>query len=251
MTHKIHETTIGAVCGNDQAKKLIGDSRGLWLHPLSSDRLSPEALVVLDQPTGSLDSITMTSNPANQSLVGQFLRWRQDMEAKQEEQARQMVGQQSHADHLQQENDRLRTRLEGERAKNVRGSGHPAPQSNKIKAKSLSGRKIAMLQRMTSYLPTAPRFRIHYPKRIMWRPSRERGPRNVLAGPLAACLVRYGENLAGKGDRWNAPLKTYPHGSKALHHHFPLGIQPSERHSSCLCPYLSSSGDLRTCCHPH
>ena len=126
MTHKIQETTIGTVCGNDQAKKLIGDSRGLWLHPLSSDRLSPEALVVLDQPTGSLDSIIMTSNPANQSLADQFLRWRQDMEAKQEEQARQIVGQQSHADHLQQENDRLRTRIEGERAENVRGSGHPA-----------------------------------------------------------------------------------------------------------------------------
>ena len=33
----------------------------------------------------------MASNPANQSLEDQFLRWRPDMETKQEEQARQMA----------------------------------------------------------------------------------------------------------------------------------------------------------------
>ena len=33
----------------------------------------------------------MASNPANQSLEDQFLNWRQDMETKQEEQARQMA----------------------------------------------------------------------------------------------------------------------------------------------------------------
>ena len=56
-----------------------------WLHPLSSDRLSPETLVVPDQPIGTSDFIIMTNNPTNQSLEDQFLRWRQDMEAKQEE----------------------------------------------------------------------------------------------------------------------------------------------------------------------
>ena len=72
-----------------------------WLHPLSSDQLSPEAFVVPDQPIGLLDSIIMTRNPANSSLEGQFLRWRQDMEAKQEEQAKQMAELQSRVDHLQ------------------------------------------------------------------------------------------------------------------------------------------------------
>ena len=57
------------------------------------------------------------------------------MEAKQEKQARKMAELQSHADHLQQENDRLRTRLEGERAKNVRGSGHPPPPAKRNKGK--------------------------------------------------------------------------------------------------------------------
>ena len=63
---------------------------------------------------------------------------------------------------------------------------------------------------MTSYLLAAPRFLIHYPQRIMWRPSREKGPRDVLADPLAACLVEYGENLAKKGGRRSAPLSAPP-----------------------------------------
>ena len=43
------------------------------------------------------------------------------MEAKQEEQARQMAELQEHADRLQQENDRLRTRLESNRPDNPQG----------------------------------------------------------------------------------------------------------------------------------
>ena len=72
---------------------LIGVGKGVG--PLHS-----EALVVPDQPTEPLDFIIMTSNPVNQSLEDQFLRSRQDMEAKQEEQAKQMVELQSHANHL-------------------------------------------------------------------------------------------------------------------------------------------------------
>ena len=105
--------------GTTKKKKSQSRFARAWLHPLSSDRLSPEALVVPNQPTGSSNSIIMTNNPANPSLEDQFLRWRQDMEAKQEEQARQMAELQSRADHLQQENDYLRTRLEGERVENV------------------------------------------------------------------------------------------------------------------------------------
>ena len=49
------------------------------------------------------------------------------MEAKQEEQAKQMDELQSRADHLHQENDHLRARLEEDRGENARGSRHPAP----------------------------------------------------------------------------------------------------------------------------
>ena len=90
-----------------------------WLHPLSSDLPSLEALLVPNQQTGPSDFVIMTSNLTNQSIEDQFLYWRQDMEAKQEEQAKQMVELQSRADHLQQENDHLRTRLEGERIENA------------------------------------------------------------------------------------------------------------------------------------
>ena len=69
----------------------------------------------------------MASNLANQSLEDQFLRWRQDMETKHEEQARQMDELKSRADHLQQENDLLRARLEEDWVENARGSSHLAP----------------------------------------------------------------------------------------------------------------------------
>ena len=57
------------------------------------------------------------------------------MESKQEERARQMAELQSHADHLQHENDCLRARLEGERIENTRGSSHPAPTVKQNKGK--------------------------------------------------------------------------------------------------------------------
>ena len=69
----------------------------------------------------------MANNPANQSLEDQFLRWRQDMEAKQEEQAKLMDELRNNADHLQQENDLLRARLEEDRGENARASNHLAP----------------------------------------------------------------------------------------------------------------------------
>ena len=57
------------------------------------------------------------------------------MEAKQEEQAKQMAELQSRADHLQQENSRLWARREGEWIKNAQGSGHPAPLIKQNKGK--------------------------------------------------------------------------------------------------------------------
>ena len=67
------------------------------LRRLSIDPSHPEDLVVLTHSFGSLDPIVMASNPTNQSLEDQFLRWHQDMETKQEEQARQMIELQNRA----------------------------------------------------------------------------------------------------------------------------------------------------------
>ena len=70
------------------------------LRRLSSDPPHPEDLVVPADSFGSSGPIAMASNPANQSLEDQFLRWRQDMETKQEEQTRQMAELQSRTNHL-------------------------------------------------------------------------------------------------------------------------------------------------------
>ena len=67
----------------------------------------------------------MSSNLANQLIEDQFLYWRQEMEVKQEEQARQMAELREHANRLQQENERLRTRLETNRGDNSKGPIHP------------------------------------------------------------------------------------------------------------------------------
>ena len=45
----------------------------------------------------------------HQTLKDQFLHWRQEMERKKEEQVRQMQELQAHAEHLQRENDQLRS----------------------------------------------------------------------------------------------------------------------------------------------
>ena len=56
----------------------------------------------------SSDIVAMSSNLVIQLPEDQFLHWHQDMEKKQEEQARQMRELQDCAEHLQRENDRLR-----------------------------------------------------------------------------------------------------------------------------------------------
>ena len=70
------------------------------LRRLSNDPPHLEDSVVPAHSSNLSDPIAMASNPANQSLEDQFLRWHQAMEAKQDEQAKQMAGLQSRADHL-------------------------------------------------------------------------------------------------------------------------------------------------------
>ena len=110
-----------------------------WVHPLPSDLPLPKILVVPAHPTGSSEFIAMSSNPMNQPIEDQFLRWRQEMEAKQEEQAKQIAELREHANRLQQENERLRTRLEINRAENPQATAHHVPltQTNKGKEPAL------------------------------------------------------------------------------------------------------------------
>ena len=57
------------------------------------------------------------------------------METKQEEQARQMAELPNSSDSLQQENDRIRARLEEDRGENTRGRSHLAPPVKQNKGK--------------------------------------------------------------------------------------------------------------------
>ena len=77
----------------------------------------------------------MSSNPANQPIKDPFLRWHQEMEAKQEEQSRQMTELCEHANRLQQENERLRPRLETNGVENPQGAAQPIPLTRADKGK--------------------------------------------------------------------------------------------------------------------
>ena len=106
-----------------------------WVHPLLGDLLLREVLVVPAHPTGPPKSVTMSSNLANQPIEDPFLRWHQEMVAKQEEQARQMVGLREHANRLQQENKRLRARLETNGVENPQGAAQLIPLTQEDKGK--------------------------------------------------------------------------------------------------------------------
>ena len=80
----------------------------VWLQQLSDSPWPPEGPTVPFPAPDSSDIDAMASNPVIQSLEDQFLHWRQDMEKKQEGQARQMKELQDNAEQLQCENDRLR-----------------------------------------------------------------------------------------------------------------------------------------------
>ena len=71
-----------------------------WVHPLPDDLSLHEVLVVPAHPIGPSESVAMSSNPANQPIEDLFLYWHQEMEAKQEEQAKQMAELREHANHL-------------------------------------------------------------------------------------------------------------------------------------------------------
>ena len=79
-----------------------------WLRQLSDSPPSPVPQTVPLPTSDSSDTVAMLSNPVIQSPEDQFLHWFQDMEKKQEEQARQIKELQERVEHLQRENDPLR-----------------------------------------------------------------------------------------------------------------------------------------------
>ena len=81
----------------------------------------------------------MTSNPVNLAHEDQFLIWRQEMEAKQEEQARQMAELHEQANRLREENEGMRTRMEAGRAEQSREPPGPFPPSRPSKGKEVAG----------------------------------------------------------------------------------------------------------------
>ena len=93
-------------------KKSCLQAAKAWLQQLSSNPSSLGTLSIPPSTSDSPEAVTMSNNSMNQSLEDQFLHWRQDMEKKQDEQARQMKELQGHTERLQRENDQLRAQIE-------------------------------------------------------------------------------------------------------------------------------------------
>ena len=108
--------------GNDNWRRLWESNKKshrrrvrAWLQRLSSSPSPPVAPTVHLSASTLFDTIAMTSNPVIQRLEDQFLHWHQDMEKKQENQARQMRELQNRVKHLQRENYCLRAQVEKKR----------------------------------------------------------------------------------------------------------------------------------------
>ena len=100
----------------------------------------------------------MTSIPMNQSPEEQFLHWCQDMERKQEEQARQMKELQGRVECLRLENDQLRVHIKKSRdlGKYERDSGCDAQLIARDKRRGSFFLTTSIPQRTMSYPQAAP-----------------------------------------------------------------------------------------------
>ena len=109
-----------------------------WVNPLPGNLPISKALAIPKHPIGPLEFNAMTSNPVNFAHEDQFFLWRQEMEAKQEEQARQMAELHEQENRLREENERLRTRMEARRAEQSREPPGPFPPSLPGKGKEVA-----------------------------------------------------------------------------------------------------------------
>ena len=98
-----------------------------WVHPLPGNLPICKALAIPKHPPRPSEFITMTSNPANLAPKDWFLLWRQELEARQEDQARQVAELPEQVNRLRQENEHLRTQLNAGCACQSRESLPPFP----------------------------------------------------------------------------------------------------------------------------
>ena len=106
-----------------------------WVHPLLGDIPTSKDLAVPKQPIVPLEFTTMTTNLVNLTPEDQFLSWCQEIEARQEEQSRQMVELREQANWLREENEPLRTHMETGRAGQFWEPYHSFPPSRPDKGK--------------------------------------------------------------------------------------------------------------------
>ena len=154
------------------------------------------------------------------------------------------------ADHLQQENDHLRARLEEDRGENARESSHPAPpvKQNRGKEPILLGDSDAaaddeLSSGSYSLLDLSP------PKNNVEDESRKRPPcRSSLSS--VACIAEYEEKSVESDDSRSRPPKMCPRGTGAWNHHFRSCILPLGLYPPCTCLHLPLSRGLKTCYPP-
>ena len=108
-----------------------------WVHVLLGDLPISKALAIPKHPTMPSEFTAMATNPANIAPEDQLLLWRKEKEARQEEQARQVVELHEQANRLREENERLRTQLEVGRAEQSREPPRPLPPSRPGKGKEV------------------------------------------------------------------------------------------------------------------
>ena len=154
---------------------------------------------------------------------------------------------QSHADHLQQESNLLRTRLEGERIENARGSSHPAPpiKQNKGKAPiqpedSDAAADDELSSASSHFLVLTP------PKNNVEAESRKRPPcrssRSLSSMPRRVRREFNKERWQSERAPENMPTWLGGAAPSLLFGYPTFGVAPV--------PYMQLSKDLRTCCRP-
>ena len=109
-----------------------------WVHLLLGDLPISRDSAIPKHPTVPSEFTVMTTNPANLNPEDQLLSWRQEMEARQEEQTRQMAELQEHANQLREENWCLRTQLEVGLAGQLREPPRSFPPSHPSKGKEVT-----------------------------------------------------------------------------------------------------------------
>ena len=184
-----------------QSKKSQRRYARAWIHPLPGDPPICKALAIPKHPAGSSESITMTRNPTNLAPENQFLLWRQELEARQDEQARKEAELRVQANQLREENERLRTQLEASRAERSWEPPRPFPPSRPGKGKEATTLDDIDLQADDELSSSSsPSRAVHHPPTPR-RPTQEKGRLTGLTGPSELQGIGHGGNLAKTNNR--------------------------------------------------